>query len=179
MSYDRTTGVHWRRKPALFAALAIGAIAIAPIAVGCGDDDDDTDTTSTSTSTSGASTTPSGGSTTPAGGATTPAGGATTPADGDDEIPTNAEDYAEATFEAWRSGDADMLDELAADEALAVFESEPYDTTSSWAAVGCNAGAGSVACTWQSATGETLEILVDNAMASAGEADAVLEARFA
>jgi hypothetical protein len=176
MSFGRTPGGHWRRRPALFAALAIGAIAIAPLAVGCGgDDDDDTGSTSTSTSTS----TGTSGASTPGSGATTPASGATTPANGDDEIPSNAEDYAEATFEAWRSGDADMLDDLAADEALTVFESEPYDTTSSWAAVGCNAGTGSVACTWQSATGETLEILVDNAMASAGEPDAVVEARFA
>lgn len=155
------------------AALGLAALAAGPIFAACAEDDEDADN---STPTNGAQT-PGDGPTTPAGEPTTPAGGATTPA-GSTDLPTNAEDYAEAAFEAWSSGDMALLDELTTDEAMAALEGRTFSEADGWAAAGCDAGAGSVACRWESSTGETLELRIDNAAASAAGPEAVVEARF-
>ncbi len=83
-----------------------------------------------------------------------------------------------AAFEAWEEGDMDTLETLVSDEALEVLEAQVADPTDNWSPVGCDAGAGSAFCTWESASGETLEMRLENQAASAAEPDAVVEVRF-
>jgi hypothetical protein len=90
--------------------------------------------------------------------------------------PTNAEDYARAAFEAWREGDMQTLSDLVSDQALAVLATLT-PSTSNWVMTGCDAGAGSVSCTFESENGEVVRIRIDNQKASDGEGEAVVEAQ--
>jgi ketosteroid isomerase-like protein len=93
-------------------------------------------------------------------------------------LPNNAQDYADATFQAWLDGDHNTLDEMAVADAVTTLEDNTPSDPSSWSMSGCDAGTGQVECTYTSTAGDTLKLRVDNAMASGAEPQAVIEAQF-
>lgn len=94
-------------------------------------------------------------------------------------LPTDADAYAQATFEAWTRGDTATLDELVADAAFATLESRIPPEPGTWAPAGCDAATGQLSCAYQGPAGETLMLLVDLAVASAAQPHAVVVAEFA
>ena len=163
-------GGRWRRATLVSAFAAALSVAF----VACGDDD-----------TNGAATTPDAGEslTTPS----LPAEGESlvpgeSPADdGQARLPSNAEEYAAATFAAWLRGDGDALDEMASADVVALLEENPpadRPSAEGWTMAGCDAATGQVACQFESASGETLTLVVDNAAAANSEPAAVREAMF-
>jgi hypothetical protein len=139
--------------------------------VACDDDDGDgLDGTSTPSGIETQTQEPTGGTASPDTSPTEDGGSA--------QIPTNAEDYAKAAIEAWTGGDDDMLDELAADEAVSALD-ENGGAAEDWTLTVCDGATGQVSCEFSSGNGETLTLLIDNALASAGAPEAVIDARFA
>ena len=147
-------------------AFTISAFIAAFAFAACGDDDANGNTPTLPTATS------------EDGGGETPSPDAGPTEDGSAQLPTNAEAYAAATFEAWLDGDRDMLEQLVSAAAMTSLEANAPTDPDTWAANSCDAATGQVACEFESTTGDTLTLLIDNAMASAGEPEAVIEAQF-
>ena len=133
-------------------AVAVALAAVIVWLAACGDDDNEADTIEGAT--------PSDTTPTPA------------------QIPDTAEDYAVAVFSAWSTDDTDTLENLASEEVIEVLVARGYDDDDLWEPTGCDGAAGSVYCQWRSEDGETLQLRIDNAAASAGERHAAVEARF-
>ncbi|WP_256837880.1 hypothetical protein [Ornithinimicrobium faecis] len=116
-------------------------------------------------------------------GATGPAedsAGATDPAEDDGSaaagLPTVPVDYADALVVAWGSGDQNTMAQLGTDEVVHVLGDGGGPN---WQQVSSEGAAGSTAVTYQdSETGDTLSLRVDNAAASEGAEQAVVQAKF-
>lgn len=93
------------------------------------------------------------------------------------EMPTAPDAYAQAAFDAWASGDANMLARLTSDEAFAVLEDRPWEGDEEWAGLTCEGAAGSTYCEWEAGS-ERLVLRVANEAATVGQPDAVVEASF-
>lgn len=89
-------------------------------------------------------------------------------------LPTNAADYATAAFEAWRSGDGDMLTRLLTGEALEALRAITVDPGAAWEFERCEGAAGSSYCTWMGPDG-SLSFRVGNEAAGAGQEQAIIE----
>ncbi len=148
----------WRRATTVVAFVAAFSVAVAA----CGDDDDTTATATVDATTTQEASPSAEASTTSEAGA----------------LPDNAQDYADATFQAWLDGDQAALEQMAVADAVTALEANTPGDSSSWSMSGCDAGTGQVECTYTSTGGDTLTLLVDNAMASGAEPQAVVEARF-
>jgi hypothetical protein len=71
-----------------------------------------------------------------------------------------------------------MLDDLASDAAVSVLDGNAA-ADDEWTLTTCDGATGQVSCEFSSGNGETLTLLIDNALASAGEPEAVVDAQFA
>lgn len=99
--------------------------------------------------------------------------------DKDAALPTNAADYADALIRAWGVGDQDQMDDFAADSVVAALTGHAAKGGNGWERTSQDAGAGSVFLTYTNAADKTeVQLRVDNAKASAGEDEAVVEAKF-
>lgn len=100
--------------------------------------------------------------------------------DNDDAaLPTNAADYADALIRAWGAGDKDQMDDFAADAVVDTLTSHAAKGGDGWKRTSQDAGAGSVFLTYRNAGDKAeVELRVDNAKASAGDDEAVVEAKF-
>lgn len=143
------------------AALWGAPLSLALLLAACGDDDsaDPPTTTTTEATTASSETTASTGPPTSETPAPPPTGEATVPPDegGGAEQPADHEAWAAELVRAWGEGDRERAGRLAAPEAVDQLFAHADPGGDDWEAAGCDGAAGTIYCTFTSASrGERL-----------------------
>lgn len=94
------------------------------------------------------------------------------------DLPDDAEDYGQATYEAWIAGDTASLEELGGAWIAHFLGSRPAEGEDPGAAPSCETTGRSTWCTWPLTDGTQLALQVDNEFADRGLAEAVIGAEF-